>query len=554
MSDPALSKLKSLKESLNAREKLLLSVLKELDHYRLKCNRLKLLLLKQKASSGLIANNIGQEKPQTKDSVTISHQNIVKAETEDGNAIEDGEIKDLKKPKLPAKRKRKSLVTKFMESITSCDKHQHLDPKNPIETECKSDFQPDFKTSPQPVIKTSEDQVLKAEIDENTLNTIESILEKSRNTSKPALKTRSNTKKAAYNKPYNMTNSYTEINYTPIVNQPLQNTPMTVSLSQINPKTLKFKEFFEICKKLYCSDYEFNLANLSILTDILKTLDPSTASTYFVNEMMQCSYLFSPQDALSIVFGVTKEINDLNWIKSFLVSFQPFFLRPSEDIYFIGKETKLPFLKYPVNTLQEILHIDFVLISKQLNCIEIVAKLVSKLLAAKNVKFIKKTFEYWEESVSSSLSMKVLYRLIVAGTPCSELLTELSEQLYSSQLAGKDLYRSFKGILLYIPPQQAYESYQKYLWPSLEKKSSSRTLVIKIIGVLYLILEKEGTKKVHNHLKTQLEEILTDKKMTSNLYSAFSLQDQRTAADVLEKIGFKGKTLENWKKLNDYNR
>jgi hypothetical protein len=89
------------------------------------------------------------------------------------------------------------------------------------------------------------------------------------------------------------------------------------------------------------------------------------------------------------------------------------------------------------------------------------------------------------------------------------------------------------------------------LWPGLEgatKDSFFKILVIKIIGILYLEIEKDGKKKIHLKLKSQLEEILTDKTMNSKKYLAFGLKEQTAAAKSLEKIGYKGKALQDWKK------
>ena len=282
MVDANANKLKSLKESLKIREKELLAVFKELDHYRRKCQKLKLLLLKQKSE------NPQKQEPKTekKRKLFDSFENTQKKEPEIIPSKEDGEILETSKPQsLPVKRKRKSQVTKFMETITS----------KPENNSTK-----DFPILQNPV---KEDP---SEIDENVL----SIIQKTITPAKPVSKAKPNVNqpKAVYNKPYSISSSYTEINYSNLTNKPAKYTPMTLSLSQLSPLTTKFKEFFELIKKHYCSNYEFNLVNLSLLADMLKDLDPQSAASYFVNEMVQCSYLFSPQDALSIIYGVIKEI------------------------------------------------------------------------------------------------------------------------------------------------------------------------------------------------------------------------------------------------------
>ena len=59
---------------------------------------------------------------------------------------------------------------------------------------------------------------------------------------------------------------------------------------------------------------------------------------------------------------------------------------------FVGKDIKLPSLKYQVTTLQDILHTCFVLICQQRDYYEILRKLLFKLLAVKNTNLIKTTF------------------------------------------------------------------------------------------------------------------------------------------------------------------
>ena len=143
MSDNNANKLKLLKQSLQVREKELLAVFKELDHYRRKCNKLKLLLLKQKSEkntqniavetseqilqkSEIKSNNTAEEstkKIQKTGEHSIKIQEIKQEDIpiQDSN-IEEGEINEIskiKQPQIPTKRKRKTAVTKFMESIAS---------------------------------------------------------------------------------------------------------------------------------------------------------------------------------------------------------------------------------------------------------------------------------------------------------------------------------------------------------------------------------------------------------------------------------------------------
>ena len=356
-----------------------------------------------------------------------------------------------------------------------------------------------------------------------------------------------------------MAAAYTEINYAPLAQQPIQYTPMTVSLSQINPQTVKFKEFFEVTKKMYCSDYDFNLNNLSLMADILKTLDPQIAATYFVNEMMQGSYLFSPSDALSMIFGVIKElVGNSVWDKGFLNSLRPFFMRPLQDIVFVGKAVKLPYLKYSASALQDILVTVFVLIAKQCEYSSLVAKLIIKLLAAKNALFIKIVYGIWENLAGKGYLFEFIHRFVVMEQSHDVLLQELSMQACNcDQHMYSEIYHCFKGILRYLTAQEAYEAYGRYLWAHLQeskKDSLVKVLVIEIIGVLYQVFEKEGTKSVHLQLKNQLEEILTDKQKKSKIYVAFGIKEQTAAAKALEKIGFRGKTLEDWKKSNNTHR
>ena len=322
MSDNNANKLKLLKQSLQVREKELLAVFKELDHYRRKCNKLKLLLLKQKSEkntqniavetseqilqkSEIKSNNTAEEstkKIQKTGEHSIKIQEIKQEDIpiQDSN-IEEGEINEIskiKQPQIPTKRKRKTAVTKFMESIASV----------PSEISLKNN-----QNIKKPIEKMQESI---GETDQPSLETIQKFLQNSNpvNKNKPNLRQRQGhnqnqtNNNIAYNKPYSMGGSYTEINYNSLAQQPVQYTPMTINLSQINPETTKFKEYFEINKKLYCSGNDFNLTNLSVLADILKSIEPSAAASYFVNEMMQSSYLFSPADALSIIYGVLKEI------------------------------------------------------------------------------------------------------------------------------------------------------------------------------------------------------------------------------------------------------
>lgn len=531
MSETNATKVKSLKESLRVREKELLAVFKELDHYRRKCHKLKLLLIRQKSrdfqnSSVEIRKNL-QESPEVlveKPKFLLGNEGKV-----EDLKCEEGEIKELEKPKgLPIKRKRRSAVTKFMESISLPLAHTVTEKK---------------EKKPETLKKIEETE-------ESVLSAIEKSLETS--TQKPGIKPRATGKPlptgkaVAYNKPYSMPSAYTEINYSGLLHQPVQYTPLTVSLSQISPQTLKFKEFFEITKKMYSSNYDFNITNLSMIFDLLKTLDPQTATTYFVNEMMQSSYIFSTSDALSIIFGVMKELADQVWDKAFLKSLRMFFIRTLQEIVFVGKEVKLPYLKYNVGTLQEMLLTCFVVVCKQGNYVEIAKKMIVKLLGAKNKEYVKRTFDIWAELANADYSLQVFYKLVVLEIPFEGILQEVSIQVCKiDEKMYKEIYYCFKGAIRYLDVQDAYEAYGKFLWPHLQqakKDSMAKVLVIEIIGILYLEFEKEGTKKVHFQLKKQLEEILTDKDMASKNYLAFGPKEQRAAAKALKKIGHTGKS------------
>ncbi|OMJ77188.1 hypothetical protein SteCoe_23263 [Stentor coeruleus] len=553
MSD-AESKIKSLKESLRVREKELLAVFKELDHYRRKCTKLKLLLIKEKASRNSTVELAEAEEPvlpqkrQEIDEKPVESQVIKKSKLEHDE--EDGEIKEMTKSKPQAQKKvKKTPNNKSIESLPSTLEKDISTPntsdilypeegnnakvqmsvKNPSpkpQTRSKSMVKvPQIPAPPAPVL---------------TPGPVISPGLKSSAISPPAKKS------VAYNQPYSIEQTQFDFTGNPTKPQPVS-FPSAPPIIQKPPQIIKLKELFEIAKKQYMSDFDFNMNHLSLIADVLKTLDPENAACCLINEITENSFLFSPSDALSFLYGVMKElVRNKDWDRKFLNSFKEFYVKNPRSIAFAGKNSKLPGFKYVVSTLQDVLHTCFMILCQQAEYSDLISKLLAKLIAKKNIGLVKTTFKYWEEIANKDYAISIFYRLAYVEENPLNLIQELSNKSTTTDESMQNkIYLALKTIFRYITVEVAYNCYTTFLWPSLNtnKNSFTRTLVIKMIAILYQEIEKDGTKKVHNTLRSQLEEILTDGEM-----KIFSGSDQIIAAKALEKIGCQSRVLTNWKK------
>lgn len=535
MSD-AESKIKSLKESLRVREKELLTVFKELDHYRLKCTKLKLLLIKEKASKNSAPELANAEEPVLPQKRKEINEKPVESQIAKKPKLdheeEDGEIKEMTKSKPPVQKKtKKTPNNKNIESAKFTPVKDTPIPNTPellyTEEGNNAKLQRSTKNpSPKPqtrsksVVKTPQTpqspQIPPPPAPVLSQTPAVSLEPKSNNISPPAKKG------VAYNQPYGIdqkqfdfAGNHTKPQPASFPSAPTPPPPIAQKPSQ----TIKLKELFEIAKKQYISDFDFNMNHLSLIADILKTLEPENAAHCLINEITENSFLFSPSDALSFLYGVAKElVRDKDWDRKFLSSFKEFYVKNPRNIAFAGKNSKLPGFKYIVSNLQDVLHTCFMILCQQAEHLDLISQLLAKLIARKNIDLVKTTFKYWEEIVNKDYAISIFYRLACMEENPLNLIQELSNKsLSTDENTQKKIYLALKTIFRYVTVEVAYNSYTSFLWPSLNsnKNSFARTLVIKMIAILYQEIEKDGTKRVHNALRSQLEEILTDGEMKS---------------------------------------
>lgn len=550
MEDNHKSKVKLLKNQKATLENQLFKVFKELDYYRNKCKKLRLLLLKERTvpkkfdPQNLVAPEIPtqsaqilelpQKRENSKESQTPSKRSKCP------NEIEDGEISELqktpeKKSSIPKQikknpqikpedspkaklesvfsspksdlitnsRQEASLLRPKAEVIVNNTKHETNLAKHKLEANKTKAKQEPVTVKPKPDSVTIKPQTPQPEVN---------------------LPKKTNNRPIAYNQPYVLE---------PLITPPSQ---LSTNLSPAPQIPKNIKETFEIVKKLYQSDYEFNINNIYLISEALKSSDSSLAGCYFIQELIDSIFIFSPSDAFNIVCGTCQDLmQNSHWSSGFLKSIRNYFIHNSQDIYFSGKSNKLLTVGILVNTLQEVLHASFVLVCKQNNFYWIIIKMLAKVVALKNFKLIRATFTLIGEEFQSWFALRILHRVVVREENFVEILKEVNELCGNGdEIMKKSIYLVCKSIFRYVGAKDSYEAYRNIFWHNLTKKKNSffRVLVIRIIAVLYLILEKEGKVEICLELEKKLKEIVEDKDTRS-----FSQQEKLAVSQALKKTG-----------------
>lgn len=378
--------------------------------------------------------------------------------------------------------------------------------------------------------------------------------------------------------PYEISSDPTSANYFPTYNlltkpksqgfqppppsNPLQNMP------ELPSGISKFQEAFSILKTVYSSDYEFNTANLHLVSEAMKNIPSRTIASYLVQEFAGALHLFSYLDALEILHFILNEISGntsrdfelLSAMKSFLIS------SAFKAKIFEGKMTKLPErLTYTYDkSLQSMLHTNYILLCKKYSYQPPMRDLLYMLILRNDLELVNRTFQIWPEFKSSTTLFSIKTFLAVTENPTEQrkILQQISMNIcQANEHNYVDYYKTIKFLIKksvsYIQSaQEAYDIYAKYLWPafvSALSESYARVIVLKSIGQVIKILETSGFHvKTVSELKSNLEEILTDTQFSSNFTSGFSMKEQKAAATTLKKLGINSAQLESW--LRKYDR
>jgi hypothetical protein len=345
--------------------------------------------------------------------------------------------------------------------------------------------------------------------------------------------------KPAYNTRYTLEPAF-EPTYKTFKANPIQMTPTTITLSQLTPIGQKIKENFDLIKRLYQTCYDFNYNNVYLVSQDFKTLDASTAASFLISEMMQLVYIFTAFDALALLYGVVKDLIRKNsWDLEFLKAIRNFFVSRVEDVWFANCPSKLPSLGVNVSSMNDVIHACFVLHCKENGYLILVAKMLAKLVLYKNTRLITQTFSILGESAREYYSLWILQRFYGQQENSFKIMQELVEKAFThDENLQMNIYLSFKSILRFLDPKDAYDAYVQILWPIIKENRDSfgRVLVLKLMTVLYLIFEREKKKKTSDDIKKKLEDVLTDKEFKSKKYSDFNKKEIEVVQRGLIKI------------------
>ena len=534
------TKVKVLKERTITLEKQLFTTFKELDHYRNKCKKLRLLLLKER-SKGLGSESSKSSALQTPaesiiPTISVPSPSVYSvpfssiSNSSDSSTSPPNTSKNIV-PDLPQKREN------LIDPQVSLKK-----PKLPFdveEGEIPDSKKPPLKKAPVPKPDKKTVPVKKIEPVQPKPEPVQlkpEPVQKKVPDTKVLPNKKANTRPAAYNQPYTLDPP------PPPPPPPPSQMPLN-SLIPIKPFSVpqqnspqKIKETFDIVKKLYQSDYDFNVNNVFLLSEVFKSTDSASAGSYLVTELIESVFIFSASDALTLVHGILQDLlNTPNYNKDFLKSIRNYFIQSKQDLWFNGKTNKLHSMNILVNTVQEVLHASFVLICKQNNMNWMVSKMLVKVMVLKNFKLFRGTYAIIGEEYSGVFAARILFRAIIREENLMGILKEMNELCGScDEDMKKSIYLCCKGILRYLGAKESYGAYRNVFWPNLKQKKNSfyRVLVIKVIAVLYLILEKEGKFGICTELKKQLNEIVGDKENKS-----FTQQEKVVVSEALNKIG-----------------
>ena len=522
------TKVKVLKERTITLEKQLFSAFKELDHYRNKCKKLRLLLLKERAKG------LGSESSKSSAPQTPAESIILSSPVQNPSKIPVS-ITSISSPSVP----KTSIPFTPINTIPDLPKKREnsIDlqisfkkPKLPFEVEEGEEGEiSDSKKPPLKKVAVSkpDKKIVPIKKIEPKPEPIQKILPDPKVLPNKIV----NKRPAAYNQPYTL-DPPQSLNKIPL-NSLIPVKPCTVPQQNI-PQTIK--ETFEIVRKLYQSDYEFNVNNVFLLSEVLKSADSASAGSFLVTELIESIFIFSASDALALVYGILQDLLITpNYNKDFLKSIRNYFIHSAQDLWFNGKVNKLTSMNILVNTVQEVLHASFVLICKQNSLIWMVCKMLVKVMVLKNFKLFRGTYAIIAEEYSGVFAARILFRAVIREENLIGILKEMNELSGNcDEDMKKSIYLCCKGILRYLGAKDSYEAYRNVFWPNLKQKKNSfyRVLFIKVIAVLYLILEKEGRFKICTELKEQLNEIVGDKENKS-----FTQQEKVVVSEALKKIG-----------------
>lgn len=376
--------------------------------------------------------------------------------------------------------------------------------------------------------------------------------------------------KGVYMQPYEISTDPTSSNYLPtyssIPKPPFQPQALQAP-SESLPGISKAQEAFSIMKSVYSSDYEFNTANLYLVSEAMKTMHPSTIASYLVQEFAGAVSQFSYTDALEILHFILNELFGnlqrdfelLSAMRSFLIS------NAYKGKIFEGKMSKFPERGYKFDrSLQSLLHTSYILLCKKYFYQPPMRDLLYMLMIRNDTELVSRIFIIWPDFKSqvTLFSIKTFITLYENPTEQRKILQQTSMNIcQANEHNYLDYYKTIKflikkSVISTQSSQEAYDIYAKYLWPafvSALSESYTRVIVLKSIGQVIKALDSFGShEKTVSELKSNLEEILTDTQFSSNFTSGFSMKEQKAAATTLKKLGISSAQVENW--LRKYDR
>lgn len=570
------AKVKKYKLELQAKEKELLRTYKQMDLIRRKYDKLKLIELAKR-------NRLGSDEivKRILEGVTeiVKDDRSIKKRKLDTFQDMDIDTQDLHIPLIispshithPSTQSNKPLLQKPPEPpiqppqppLKSALKQNHRPPEPPKP--------PRAALLPDPVEVSQESLPLeliqnafKKSVPIPTIPTIPSKLAKLEDKKLPEKSIKAD--KGAYMQPYEISTDPTSSNYLPTyASVPKPHAIQTPA--EALPGISKAQEAFSIMKSVYSSDYEFNTANLYLVSESMKTIQPATIASYLVQEFAGAVSLFSYNDALEILHFILNELFGnlqrdfelLSAMRSFLIS------NAYKGKIFEGKMNKFPERGLSFDrSLQSLLHTNYVLLCKKYFYQPPMRDLLYMLMIRNDTELVSRIFTIWQDFKSqvSLFSIKTFITLYENPTEQRKILQQISMNIcQANEHNYMDYYKTIKflikkSVISTQSPQEAYDIYAKYLWPafvSALSESYTRVIVLKSIGQVIKALDSFGSHdKTVSELKSNLEEILTDTQFSSNFTSGFSMKEQKAAAITLKKLGTNSTQVENW--LRKYDR